>query len=179
MLWFDVMYALITGGSGSGKSEYAEKLLEGCQNKIYLATMRPFGREARERIERHRQQRLGRGFSTLERYNDVASLTETELPKGSSVLLECMGNLVANELFEVGEDGLSGRMEAALELLQIRCENLVVVTNDVFCGGERHSPEVAAYARLLAEANRMAASRCDLVIEVVCSIPLTLKGASL
>ena len=37
------MVILVTGGSGSGKSEYAERLLTLLQkkNRIYIATMQP------------------------------------------------------------------------------------------------------------------------------------------
>lgn len=44
--------------------------------------------------------RAGKGFETVERYT---ALDELVLPKGSVVLLECMTNLVANEMFR--EDG--------------------------------------------------------------------------
>lgn len=52
------MILLVTGGSASGKSEYAEnralQLAKTEQKKlIYLAAMKPFGEEAAKRIERH------------------------------------------------------------------------------------------------------------------------------
>ena len=53
------MMILITGGSGSGKSAYAEqKILEfGALNRIYIATMYPFDEESHRRIKRHRNMR--------------------------------------------------------------------------------------------------------------------------
>ena len=70
------MILLVTGGSASGKSEYAEnralQLAKAEQKKlIYLAAMKPFGEEAAKRIERHRQLRAGKGFETVERYTDI------------------------------------------------------------------------------------------------------------
>ena len=67
------MILLVTGGSASGKSEYAEnralQLAKTEQKKlIYLAAMKPFGEEAAKRIERHRQLRAGKGFETVERF---------------------------------------------------------------------------------------------------------------
>ena len=46
------MITLITGGSGSGKSAYAEqKVVEfGDFNRIYIATMYPFDEESHQRI---------------------------------------------------------------------------------------------------------------------------------
>ena len=52
------MILLVTGGSASGKSEYAENRAlqmakEGQRPLIYLAAMMPFGKDAEKRIERH------------------------------------------------------------------------------------------------------------------------------
>jgi adenosylcobinamide kinase/adenosylcobinamide-phosphate guanylyltransferase len=57
------------------------------------------------------------------------------------------------------------------------CGNLVVVTNDVFSDGLAYDPETADYMRKLAFVNRAVAGRADLVVEVVFSIPMALKGA--
>ena len=62
------MTVLILGGSGSGKSAYAEETalaLAGEGAKYYLATMEAGDGEALERVNRHRQMRKGKGFVTL------------------------------------------------------------------------------------------------------------------
>ena len=50
------MIHLVTGGSGSGKSEYAENWLTGRNKKdgtyIYIATMQPYTEETMKKIER-------------------------------------------------------------------------------------------------------------------------------
>ena len=100
------MMILITGGSASGKSAFAEdKLLSfGDKKRYYLATMAVWDEECRERIRRHRIKRSGKGFSTIEKPVD---LKDVSLPGGSAALLECVSNLTANELFreELGENG--------------------------------------------------------------------------
>ncbi len=69
------MFILVLGASASGKSEYAEnlcvKLAKGAQ-KLYVATMEPYGEDAAFRIKRHRTLRAKKGFDTLERYCDLA-----------------------------------------------------------------------------------------------------------
>ena len=63
------MFALIFGGSGSGKSEYAEKLsceLAQKNEKYYIATMIPYGEEGKKRVERHKKLREGKDFYTIE-----------------------------------------------------------------------------------------------------------------
>ena len=63
------MFYLVTGGSGSGKSEYAESLITSSpfSERIYLAAMEALGEEGSKRVLRHRRLRLGKGFSTFER----------------------------------------------------------------------------------------------------------------
>ena len=77
------MFHLITGGSGSGKSEYAEqKLMEYASHskrnkkRYYIATMMPFGKETEEKIARHRRLRAGKGFETIECYTDLKKAAE-------------------------------------------------------------------------------------------------------
>ena len=101
------MFHLITGGSGSGKSEYAEqKLMEYASHskrnkkRYYIATMMPFGKETEEKIARHRRLRAGKGFETIECYTDLKKAAEIlQTKETGSVLLECMSNLVANEMW--------------------------------------------------------------------------------
>ena len=62
------MLILVSGGAGSGKSEFAEGLVtsSGLGQRVYLATMRVWDAESVRRVERHRQMRAGKGFETLE-----------------------------------------------------------------------------------------------------------------
>ena len=58
------MLYIVTGGSGSGKSEYAEQIAVQCRNGNggtlwYLATMRIWDDEGRKRVERHRARQKG------------------------------------------------------------------------------------------------------------------------
>ena len=83
------MLVVVTGGSGSGKSAFAEDrvLSFGESRRIYIATMQAFDEESHRRIRRHRRMRSGKGFETIERYTE---LDELILPKNCVVLLECM-----------------------------------------------------------------------------------------
>lgn len=166
------MFTLITGGASSGKSAFAEgHVLKLSGRKIYLATMEPTG--AADRIARHRLQRAGKGFETVERYTNLSGL---RLPSGASVLLECLGNLTANELY-APQGGGTQAVLAGVERLLSRCAHLTVVTNEVCSGGTDYAGDTLAYMRELARINRMLAARADCVAEVVCGLPSVLKGA--
>ena len=166
------MIYLITGGSGCGKSTWAEKLVESLPagKRIYIATMQVYDRESEIRVQRHRAQRREMGFRTIECEKNLAA-AETDLE--SAVLLEDLVNLTANEMFDNGDPN---RIVPALRNLAERCRHLIMVTNDLFSDGVIYSSSVQEYLRRLADINRQAAAMADCVIEVVYSIPVALKG---
>lgn len=62
------MTVYIIGGSGSGKSEFAEKIavsLNG-ERRVYIASMIPRGDEGKNKVIRHRTMRQNKGFITIE-----------------------------------------------------------------------------------------------------------------
>ena len=171
------MMILVTGGSGSGKSAYAEDrvLSLGDGRRIYIATMYPFDLESKRRIDRHRRMRAGKGFETVERYTNLKELV---LPKDSTVLLECMSNLAANEMFN--EDGAKentvDEIMEGIRLLKDHVKNLVVVTNEIFSEVSSYEGETGMYRIYLGEINRRMAEMADEVYEVVYGIPVLVKG---
>lgn len=167
------MIVLVTGGSGCGKSTWAERLIAGLpqEGRIYVATMRVCDGESVQRVARHRAQRAHLGFSTIECEKNLAA---ADIPQDSVVLLEDLVNLAANEMFSGGN---VGRIVPALHDLARRCCHLVMVTNDVFSDGGCYDESTQAYLRELAGINRSTAALADCVVEVVYSIPVALKGA--
>ena len=170
------MMTLVIGGAASGKSEYAESLLLHTREpRYYIATMQPFGEEAMERIRRHRAMRAQKQFTTIECYTNLSSVC---LPERGAVLLECMSNLTANEKY-APEGAGAHAYEAILngiDSLRKQSDRLVVVSNEVFTGGNRYAGETDQYLRLLAEINRALAARADAVCEVVCGCVQYYKG---
>ena len=167
------MIALVIGGSGSGKSAYAERLVKGLsdQNRVYIATMRVWDHESELRVARHRTQRAELGFATIECPLD---LEEIQLPENATVLLEDIPNLVANEMFDAS--GHVSRIIPALQWLAGECNNLVMVTGNIFADGGSYDPQTLKYMRLLSEVNAAAAALADCGIEVVYTIPVPFKG---
>ena len=166
------MIVLITGGSGCGKSTWAEKLVASLPNekRVYIATMQVYDEESVKRVARHRAQRADKGFATIECEKDLASV---QLEDGSIVLLEDLVNLMANEMFDGGD---LTRIVPALKKLAAKCRHLVMVTNEVFSDGIEYAPSTQEYLRQLAAINCEAAAMADTVVEVVYSIPICVKG---
>lgn len=194
------MITLVTGGSGSGKSAYAESLLSSCEGiRYYIATMQIYDAEGEKKVERHRKLRAGKGFLTIESPMNVgkirfacvggsgqAQYRQEAERKGQcssekkSALLECMSNLTANEMFT--KDGMKSEEEVVekivseIQTLSQKLDNLVIVTNNVFEDGVIYDAGTMEYLRALGRINAALARLADRVAEVVVGIPVELKG---
>ena len=168
------MTILITGGSKCGKSGIGERILSAFRGrKFYIATMMPYGGEAGAIIDRHRKMREGKGFETIERYTAPGGLA---LPEGCGAMLECVGNLCANEMFVAHSPDPCGEIIRGIAYLAEKAELLVIITNQVDCDGIDYPPETASYMRNMGVIHSALAGMSDCVIESVCGIPVPLKG---
>ncbi|MFR6528587.1 MAG: bifunctional adenosylcobinamide kinase/adenosylcobinamide-phosphate guanylyltransferase [Roseburia inulinivorans] len=194
------MITLVTGGSGSGKSAYAESLLYSCEGiRYYIATMQIYDAEGEKKVERHRKLRAGKGFLTIESPMNVgkiqfacagepgqAQYRQEAERKGQcssekkSALLECMSNLTANEMFTKdgmkSEDEVVEKIVSEIQTLSQKLDNLVIVTNNVFEDGVIYDAGTMEYLRALGRINAALARLADRVAEVVVGIPVELKG---
>lgn len=165
------MMILISGGNGSGKSLYAEQLASGLpMPRYYLATMVSQNEENRQRIEKHRRQREGLGFHTLEIPWRVSA---ADLPEDALVLLEDVSNLLANCIFSAG-----GTAQQALEevlVLGRRCRYLLAVTISGLPEADYHG-ETAAYIRDLNWLNQQLLEAADGAVELRAGQPVVRKG---
>ncbi|MBE6050697.1 MAG: bifunctional adenosylcobinamide kinase/adenosylcobinamide-phosphate guanylyltransferase [Clostridium sp.] len=171
------MITLVTGGSGSGKSEFAENIA--CSYKseklIYIATMMAFDNESLKKIERHKEMRKHKNFHTIE---CPVNLKKVNVPKDSTVLIDCLSNLVANEMYsDEGSGVLTVKtVIEGVENIIRQSKNLVIVTNEVFSDGVEYSEETKRYLKYLGNINEYLGKISDEVIEVVYSIPIYHKG---
>ena len=170
------MLTLVIGGAASGKSAYAESLvLKTGLPRYYLATMQVWDAECAARVAKHRAMRAEKQFETLE---CPLHLDHLALPGRGTVLLEDLGNLVANELYDPGGAGehTAKAVLTGLERLAAGCSDLIVVSNEVFSGGADYVGDTAQYLRALAQVNNAFAARADNVCRVVCGLPVYYKG---
>jgi adenosylcobinamide kinase/adenosylcobinamide-phosphate guanylyltransferase len=170
------MIVLVIGGSGSGKSEYSENLAVRLhQNGLaYIATMQPFDEECKIRIKKHQVMRQEKNFATIECYTGLEMIKLEDSP---TVLLECMSNLVANEMFSP-----SGAKDMTLEVVMSgikklidQAENVIVVTNNIYEDGADYDSTTLNYMEILGEINAYIAEISDKVVEVVHGIEVIIK----
>jgi len=171
------MLYLVTGGSGSGKSEYAENLTVSLkkENLIYIATMFPFDDESLKKIKRHKDMRKNKGFLTKECYKNLEYIS---IYKNSTVLLDCMSNLVANEMYmENKEDkDIVLKIINGVKRLKNISHNIVIVTNEIFSDGIEYDEETEKYINNLGKINKELGQLAEHVIEVIYTIPIYHKG---
>jgi len=172
---------LVTGGSGSGKSAWAERALlaQAKGRAVYLAAMENDGSpEAAARVARHRAMRAKHGreagleFLTIERPVDIGGAA---VQTGDYVLLEDLGNLLANEIWSPGGVGAEQTEERVFDgvcALLERAELLTAVSCDVFSDGRSYDAGTMEYIRTLASLHRRLAALACQTVEVVCGIPV-------
>lgn len=200
------MRVLVTGGSASGKSALAERIAASLPAPhVYVATMCSYGKEGPARVAKHRSQRAELGFLTVEMSCGLESACLAELccaaPEeeaaafaaasaaeraallaAGTVLVEDLGNLVANELFGEGEPSAQDpapaaqRILAGIEALARQCANIVVVANELGADGTPLSRAMLDYIECAGAVACALAARADTVIECAGGIPNVLKG---
>ena len=173
------MITLIYGGSGSGKSGFAEDFVckTNYKNRYYLATMASTDQESINRISRHRALREGKDFITLEYPMDIANAIQ-KLAPDSILLLECMSNLVANEMFSSDRSltaiECADKILADIKILEANVEHIVIVTNNIFEDGNSYDEWTKEYMRSLGLINQRLAEQASECYEVVVGIGIKL-----
>lgn len=156
------MIQLVIGGPESGKSLRAEELATslGASHLYYIATMRVMDDAGRKRVQKHRAQRSGKGFVTLELETDVdRALTLMEEPRRSVCLLECVSNLVGNLLYdldgrirETADDALIESVLSQIGRLTEGVRDTVIVSSE-YEPDDADDAETARYKRVLHDVN--------------------------
>ena len=173
---------LITGGCRSGKSAFAQKLAENISGeRIFIATSPSLDAEMAERIRRHQQERLNRGWQTVEELCDPAREIATAR-SGTTIVLDCL-TLWINNLVFAAENSGAGLTEDDMtrhadELAQVGCNHtgtVIMVTNEVGLGIVPDNKLARHYRDLVGRCNQTIAAHADQVFLVSCGIPLQLK----
>jgi adenosylcobinamide kinase/adenosylcobinamide-phosphate guanylyltransferase len=173
---------LVTGGARSGKSDYALKLAQSLPApRCFIATCPVVDSEMDERISRHREEREGTEWQTIEEQTDIAAILRAHVDY-SVCLIDCL-TLWVNNLMYHGEQ--SGKLFTDTEMRRqsdiltkaasIYQGTVICVTNEVGLGIVPDNPAARAYRDLVGRCNRIIAAAASEVYLVSCGIPLRLK----
>ena len=180
------MRVFISGGCKNGKSYYAQHLAkdqQGGQSLYYIATMNAVDQEDDVRITRHREERLGWGFTTIEQGRRIEGILQQCDPNGS-FLLDSLTALLANEMFppetpmQVDEHA-SGRIAGGLLQVLDGISNIVIVSDYIYSDALVFDPLTELYRKSLASLDCLAAKHCDVVLEVCYTQIIVHKGKEL
>ncbi len=164
---------LVLGGAASGKSAFAEGLLDGANPRVYIATAQAFDKEMTDKIAEHKTRRGG-DWHTIESPRGLASAIENAPPNApqGAILVDCMTMWLAN----IMDADMDGEIAALLHVFETSEKRLILVSNETGLGIVPDSPDVRRFRQSQGELNQALAARADCVIQVIAGLPLILKG---
>jgi adenosylcobinamide kinase/adenosylcobinamide-phosphate guanylyltransferase len=173
---------LVTGGSRSGKSAYAQKQAESLPgSRAFIATCPVIDDEMRERIRKHQEARRGKGWDTIEEPLNVANVI-CDAQHYSALVVDCLTLWINNLLYEAEIAGRNiNEAEIALECQRLisACEKhpgtILFVTNEIGMGIVPENPLSRLYRDLVGRCNQIMAEASARVVLLVSGQPLEIK----
>jgi adenosylcobinamide kinase/adenosylcobinamide-phosphate guanylyltransferase len=182
------MMVFISGGVRSGKSKvaekYAAKLAVPESSFHYIATANADDDEMKQRIAHHQKRREKQPiqWTTWEHPVCLDELAGS-FAKADVVLLDCLTNWLANELFRDGswkEETLcfrkAARMWETLERLAEACKALIIVSNELFCGGVPDDIGTYHYMKMLGWLHQQIVEEAEIAVFVQHGLAMVKKG---
>ena len=175
---------LVTGGSRSGKSAYAQKLAESLPGtRAFVATAPIIDEEMRERVLRHQQARArSTGWNTIEEPVELAQAL-SNARRFDVLLVDCLTLWINNLMYEaekrsqtIAEEEIEQLCGGLLNACSGRPGTVIFVTNEVGMGIVPENALARRYRDLVGRCNQAIAAGADAVTFVACGIPLHLKG---
>jgi adenosylcobinamide kinase / adenosylcobinamide-phosphate guanylyltransferase len=174
---------LVTGGTRSGKSDYAQGLAESLPGpRLFVATCPKIDPEMDERIRKHQQARANASWRTLEEELELCAIFE-KIDGIGICLIDCMTLWVNNLLFyeessggALTEEKMTDHCRRLVANIKKFSGTIICVTNEVGMGIVPENQASRRYRDLVGCCNRIIASAADQVVLVTCGLPLVLKG---
>lgn len=178
---------LVTGGSRSGKSSYAERILKKTDDCLYIATATITDGEMEERVRKHKESR-NQKWDTFEGFIDLDEAVNNSRHK--TIMLDCITNMISNLMFHF-EKNIDNLSHGERDLLYMKIlrefeklilsvkkndKELVMVSNEVGMGLISDHSLGRLFTDYQGFINQYLAKESDNVIFMVSGLPLVLKG---
>jgi adenosylcobinamide kinase/adenosylcobinamide-phosphate guanylyltransferase len=164
---------LVLGGARSGKSRYAESLVDRHPGRrTYLATAEILDDEMAERVKKHRERRDS-DWKTVEEPLELAATLKAETEQGAAVLVDCLtlwlGNLMGKERDVEAE--IAGLLAALIQF----GGPVVFVSNEVGLGIVPDNALARRFRDLAGILHQRLAEQADRVVFMAAGLPMNLK----
>lgn len=174
---------LITGGSRSGKSTYAQNVAESISgSRTYIATCPYIDEEMEERIRKHKESRRASSWQTIEETVDLAGALRIS-KESQVILIDCLTLWINNLMYAAeqrgeifSEEKISTLNEEIIQVCRDLPGTVIFVTNEVGLGIIPDNPLSRLYRDVAGRCNQIMAGYADTVIFMISGIPLIIKG---
>lgn len=166
---------LVLGGARSGKSKYAEDLVEGSDatgGLVYVATAQAYDDEMRDRISIHQKRRNDR-WSTMEAPLDLNMALKSDACCSRAVLVDCLTLWITN-LMMAGKN-VSREIDELCVTIPSLTARVVFVSNEVGQGIVPDNDMAREFRDYAGIAHQQLATVCNRVVFVTAGLPQILK----
>lgn len=180
---------LVLGGTRSGKSSFAENLVDKLSDNVaYLATAQSLDCEMEERINLHKKRRPD-NWTTYEESFNIPPIINNIKNKHNVILLDCITMLVSNLLLKdldfekINTEKLMEKEKYVLEEIEKMIEcivedeecTLVVVSSEVGLGLVPSDKISRVYRDINGKCNQLLAEKASKVFVVWAGLPIQIK----
>ena len=165
-------YSLVLGGARSGKSAYAERIIEHAGGGFYIATSEALDDEMKARIAAHRERRSD-DWQTLEEPVLLQHALLSIKGRGKPALVDCLTLWLSNLM--ALEKNIDAEIDGLCALTEELDYPVVFVSNEVGQGivpDNVLARQFADYAGLM---NQKVAAAADAVVLLTAGIPQKIK----
>ena len=164
---------LVLGGARSGKSRWAERLVEdAAAGGTYCATAAAGDAEMAARIAAHRARR-GPFWRTIEEPLAIAAVIGAEAAQDRPLLIDCLTLWLSN-LMLAGRS-VDGEIAALVAALRLAAGPVVLVANEVGLGLVPATPLGRRFRDAAGLLNQEIAAHAERVVFIAAGLPLVLK----
>lgn len=166
---------LVLGGARSGKSAYAERLIEGSDadgDLVYVATAQAYDDEMHNRIALH-QKRRGPRWTTIEAPLDLNLALKSDACCDRAVLVDCLTLWITNLM--MAEKNVSREIDELCTTIPTLTARVAFVSNEVGQGIVPDNDMARDFRDYAGMAHQQLAAVCNRVVFVTAGLPHTLK----
>ena len=166
---------LVLGGARSGKSAFAEGLVDAAPKPVYLATAQALDSEMSEKIRLHRERR-GDHWLTVEEPLEIATALRQHSDPDSPVLLDCLTLWLSNILH--ARRDVDTQLRRLLESFAALHGPVVCVSNEVGLGVTPDNALSRRYVNDLGRLHQQIAAQASQVYFLIAGIPILIKNTT-